>query len=175
MPSFAARCACFSPMGYGITPMSTIVEATPPLLSRLKFLASNLAKTHPRLFLTIARHRENHVRKLVDENTDVVIEGYMRCGNYFAVYAFEHAQPGRVRIAHHFHAPAQLMVAARLGVPSILLLRHPRDAVLSALVYYSRWLTPPFARTRFFTKVCCAIARLSCPARSTRQRARFTR
>ncbi len=125
--------------------MSTIVEATPPLLSRLKFLASNLAKTHPRLFLTIARHRENHVRKLVDENTDVVIEGYMRCGNYFAVYAFEHAQPGRVRIAHHFHAPAQLMVAARLGVPSILLLRHPRDAVLSALVYYSRWLTPPLA------------------------------
>src|SRR5579883_1202838 len=75
MPSFAARCACFSPMGYGITPMSTIVEATPPLLSRLKFLASNLAKTHPRLFLTIARHRENHVRKLVDENTDVVMRG----------------------------------------------------------------------------------------------------
>lgn len=89
---------------------------------------------HPALFMPYMRLRRRAVNLLADENTEIVIEGYPRSANTFAVVAFRLAQNRDVRIAHHLHAPAQVIWAARRNLPALVLIREPADAVLSLLV-----------------------------------------
>jgi hypothetical protein len=96
---------------------------------------SSRMKTVPAIFLPIAWLRENHKRTLIRRTSDLVVEGYWRCGNHFATYAFIQSQPGPVHVAHHFHAPAQLRLAAKWKVPAVLLVREPMVAVASATVF----------------------------------------
>jgi len=37
-------------------------------------------------------------------------------------------------IAHHLHAPAQIIRAANYGIPTLVLIRKPEDAVLSTVI-----------------------------------------
>lgn len=78
--------------------------------------------------MPIARLRGHGV--IVDANTAILIEGFPRSANSFSVAAFDYAQPGHPRIAHHLHAPAHVDEAMRLGVPAIVLIRDPDDAVI---------------------------------------------
>jgi hypothetical protein len=71
---------------------------------------------------------------VVGPGTQAVIDGYTRSATTFAVYAFQLAQAQPVRLAHHLHAAAQLMQAARRGLPTLMLIRDPKGAVLSQLV-----------------------------------------
>lgn len=68
---------------------------------------------------------------LVGADTDIVIEGYPRCANTFTVVAFRQAQDREVRVAHHLHAAAQILVAHKRRIPAILLIRDPVDAIVS--------------------------------------------
>ena len=70
----------------------------------------------------------------VSRTTEIVIEGYPRSGNTFAVVAFRLAQDRKIEIAHHLHAAAQIKRAARLDVPAIVLIREPSEAILSVMV-----------------------------------------
>jgi hypothetical protein len=64
-------------------------------------------------------------------DTEIVIEGFPRSANAFAVAAFSRAQrPRQARVAHHVHAPAQVLAAVRKGVPALVLVRQPEDSVL---------------------------------------------
>ena len=89
---------------------------------------------HPFLFFNFYRLRPRYRDLLVDRTTQLVIEGFPRSGNTFAVVAFEQAQRESVRIAHHLHMPAQVMRAARWRIPTLVLIRKPTDAVLSLVV-----------------------------------------
>jgi hypothetical protein len=80
----------------------------------------------PSLALPVARARGHGV--VFTRRTDVVVEGYPRSGNTFAVAAFAHAQHGHVDIAHHTHAPAHVIAAARAGIPALVLIREPEGA-----------------------------------------------
>lgn len=111
-----------------------------------RMLLSAALKNHPAIFAPIARLREDSKKRLVRPGTDVVIEGYWRCGNHFATYAFIVAQPRPVEVAHHFHAPAQLMLALRYDVPAVLLIREPVGAVSSATVFLEKEDPRPFLR-----------------------------
>lgn len=71
---------------------------------------------------------------LVGRRTEIVIEGYPRCANTFTVVAFRQAQSRDVRVAHHLHASAQILRAAKWGVPAILLIRDPIEAVVSLMI-----------------------------------------
>jgi hypothetical protein len=71
---------------------------------------------------------------VVDDATAVVIDGYTRSASTFAVYAFQLAQERPVRMAHHLHAPAQLIAAAKAHLPTIAVIRDPRGAILSQLL-----------------------------------------
>jgi len=44
------------------------------------------------------------------------------------------AQGRPVKIARHLHAPAQVIAGVRMHIPTLVLIRHPRDAVLSLVV-----------------------------------------
>jgi hypothetical protein len=105
------------------------------MLNVAKILLSAKLKNFPAIYWPIARLREGPKKRLVRRSTQIVIEGYWRCGNHFATYAFMVAQGGQADVAHHFHAPAQLMLAARWGVPAVLLIREPVEAVASATVF----------------------------------------
>lgn len=71
---------------------------------------------------------------VVNKHTEIVIEGYPRSANTFAVVAFTLAQSRPVKIAHHLHAPAQIIRAACAGVPTLVLIREPIDAVISHVI-----------------------------------------
>lgn len=90
---------------------------------------------YPSLYLPFARatHRAG-AGKIVSADTEVVIEGFTRCANTFAVLAFQSAQSRPVRLAHHLHAPAQFVAAARRHIPALLLVRSPEPTVLSTVI-----------------------------------------
>lgn len=92
------------------------------------------AGEHPLLFYNFYRLRPRYRNLLVDRTTQLVIEGFPRSGNTFAVVAFEQAQRESVLIAHHLHAPAQVMRAVKWRIPTLVLIRNPTDAVLSLVV-----------------------------------------
>lgn len=86
----------------------------------------------PAVYLPIARRRyPGPSPKVIGPETQLVIEGYMRSANTYAVHAFQSAQRRPVLLAHHLHAPAQLIAAVRRGIPALALIREPEDAILS--------------------------------------------
>jgi hypothetical protein len=78
----------------------------------------------------LGRHRD----EAVEGDTAILIEGFPRSANTFAAIAFQTAQERPVKIAHHLHAAANVSAAVRRGIPTLLLVRPPRDAVLSEVV-----------------------------------------
>lgn len=96
-------------------------------------LRSFLGK-YPEVFLPFYRLMGRHGCQVVDKQTDIVIEGYPRSANTFAVAAFSLAQRQSVRIAHHLHVPAQIIQAVKWNIPTLVLIRNPEDAVLSRIV-----------------------------------------
>lgn len=72
-------------------------------------------------------------RRLVQPATDLCIEGFPRSANTFMLHAFQTWNPDE-RIAHHLHVPGHVLRASRLGVPVLLLVRPPMDALASVLV-----------------------------------------
>lgn len=74
-----------------------------------------------------------NARRLVSPRTDIVIEGFPRCANSFAVRAFrmDNDPEGEMRIATHFHSPAQVSLGVQWGIPALVLTRPPDDAVVS--------------------------------------------
>jgi hypothetical protein len=102
---------------------------------RARLRLRTVATEHPALYLPFARRKyPGPSPRVLDRDTAVVIDGYTRSASTFAVYAFQVAQPRPVRLAHHLHAPAQLMQAAKRGLPTIMVIREPRGAVLSQVV-----------------------------------------
>ena len=67
-------------------------------------------------------------------NIELVVEGFPRSANSFAIAAIRRAEDRPLTIAHHQHVPAQIVAGARVGVPTILLIREPDAAVLSYVI-----------------------------------------
>lgn len=66
--------------------------------------------------------------------TELVIEGYLRSATTYCYYAFLLAQNRPVHVAYHLHVPAHVIRAVRWNIPTLVIIRDPRDAVSSALV-----------------------------------------
>lgn len=97
-------------------------------------IGSRLGK-YPSLFFFWRRvFRPNTVDYLVNEETDLVIEGFPRSGNTFAVAAFLLSQASEVKLAHHTHKPANVIQAIRLTIPAIVIIRNPLDAIVSLTI-----------------------------------------
>lgn len=98
---------------------------------RIKFEFRSYVSLYPKLFfpLVYLNYKGRHLA--VDRSTDIVIDGFPRSANSFSVGAFKQAQQYEFSIAHHLHAPAQVIRASTLSVPTILLIRSPVDAILS--------------------------------------------
>jgi hypothetical protein len=107
-------------------------ERTTGLPGRVRHLGRSWLSEKPAIYLPLARRRyPGPSPQVIGADTDLVIDGYTRAASTHVVYALQLAQPAPVRIAHHLHAPAQLIAAARRGVPALLLVREPDGTALS--------------------------------------------
>ncbi len=102
-----------------------------PAVFRLEKGLQIHAGKHPAVFFSLYRLLRKDRSRMVTPETQLVIEGFPRSGNSFARVAFIQAQREKVRIAHGLHVPAQVIRAAGWHIPTLVLIRRPRDAVLS--------------------------------------------
>ncbi len=66
----------------------------------------------------------------VSREANLVIEAYPRSANTYAYHAFMLANE-ELKVAHHLHAPAQVIAGIRLGIPTLVTIRRAEDAVSS--------------------------------------------
>ncbi|MGZ0706805.1 hypothetical protein ACWPKO_00530 [Coraliomargarita sp. W4R53] len=99
-----------------------------------------LIENYPRLYLAVLNlKRTGHWSRhwIVRADTDITIEGFPRSGNSFARSAFHFSQDREHKIATHVHSHAQIIRSVQLHIPTMVLVRSPKDACLSlvALTY----------------------------------------
>lgn len=97
----------------------------------LRFKLRSRIANHTRLFYATYGARPRNRAGAVRPDTELVIEGFPRSGNTFAVLALQAAQSREIRIAHHLHAQAQVKRAVALGIPACVLVRQPVDTAKS--------------------------------------------
>ncbi len=112
--------------------MSFLREVPGFLRDRFYHLQSILGKS-PHYYRLFARKYPFN-RMVVTDQTGVVIEGFPRSANSYAVVAFKLVNP-HVPIGHHLHVPVQLLQACRFNIPAVLVLRAPEEAVASFMVF----------------------------------------
>ena len=113
--------------------MSTLSRT--PGVRRARHVVRTFVSERPAIYLPFARRKyPGPSPQVMGASTELVIDGYTRSASTFAVYALQLAQDRPLRLAHHLHAPAQLIAAARADVPALLVIREPRGAILSQLV-----------------------------------------
>jgi hypothetical protein len=104
-------------------------------IRRLRYDARTALSAHPALFMPYARRKyADSMNRVVEADTELVIDGFQRSANTFSVVAFEVAQPRPVKTAHHLHAVAQIKEAVKLGVPAMVLIRDPDACTVSHLI-----------------------------------------
>jgi hypothetical protein len=101
-------------------------------LYQLDYEIKSLMATHPRLALPIARSRGHGA--VIAPTTSLLIEGFPRSANSFAVAAFKMANGPGATVAHHTHASAHVMQAVRSGVPALVLIREPPESILEMVI-----------------------------------------
>ncbi len=71
---------------------------------------------------------------LARRDTALVIDGFLRSGNTYSVAAFVIANGDDLHLGRHLHGAPHILRAARLGVPALVLIRRPEEAVTSYLI-----------------------------------------
>jgi hypothetical protein len=112
--------------------------------------------------MPLARIKFRHLDDLlVTRDTGLVIEGFGRSGTTFANFAFLSAQTRPVKTVHHTHAAAQIIVAARMRVPTLLIVKPPLEAALSHMVRHKvSARLPLIAWIRFHRRVLPFLGRV---------------
>jgi hypothetical protein len=72
--------------------------------------------------------------QFVSSNTDLVIEGFPRCGNTYAVASFKYYLDKSYNIASHRHEIGNIRKAVQLCKPTFIIIRNPLDAVCSLMI-----------------------------------------
>ena len=103
------------------------------MLMRMRLRLVMAISTHPSLYYGLRKMTGTMDHLCINEDTEIVIEGYPRSANSTTAYGFLARQTRPVRLAHHKHHAAQLLLAAKQGIPSVMLIRQPEQAVISNL------------------------------------------
>lgn len=98
-----------------------------------KFLLAHKMSAYPLLYSRISKAMTGK-DWFTGKHSNIVIDGFPRCANTYATYAFDIAQDKRLSIAHHIHKKSQFLVAEEYGIPAILLIRNPIDCISSLLI-----------------------------------------
>jgi len=88
----------------------------------------------PNLYIELYKIFGKRKYLLINKNVEIVIEGFPRSANTYAVVAFEISQKRKVNIAHHLHSPSQILKAIEWNIPTMVLIREPKEAILSFII-----------------------------------------
>jgi hypothetical protein len=106
-------------------------------VARLRHKARRAVVRTPYLWDAAMFLRRDKRSTLARRDTAIVIEGFQRSGNTFSVAAFIVANGTGPHVGRHLHGAPHLFRAIRYGVPGVLLIRRPLDAVSSYVVRWS--------------------------------------
>jgi hypothetical protein len=110
------------------------VSTLPRSADRARHYARRPLARMPYVWDAAMRLRLEKRATLARPDTAIVIEGFLRSGNTFSVAAFHIANGPQLHVGRHLHGAPHVLRAVRLGLPTVVLIRQPRDAVLSYLV-----------------------------------------
>jgi len=102
------------------------------LIKNLRFRIGCIIGNSPYLF-PLFYLSESRKKSIIRSDTEICIEGFQRSGNTFFNFSFRRWNRNSKR-AHHLHAAGQVVKAVGLGIPTIVLIRKPIDAVSSLLI-----------------------------------------
>jgi hypothetical protein len=103
-------------------------------LDRLRHHARRPIARTPYVWDAAMRVRPDKRRTLAGKHTAIVIDGFLRSGNTYSVAAFQVANGPDLHIGRHLHGGAHVLRAVRMGLPTLVLIRQPADAVTSYLI-----------------------------------------
>jgi len=109
---------------------NTTNELKKLLGQNLTFSVREFVICRPRIYFKILPFLQKDLSSVVNRDTEMVISGIWGCANTFAAASFARGQP-EVSLSHHLHIPAQVIQAARLNIPCLVLVRNPTDAIAS--------------------------------------------
>lgn len=107
---------------------------------RLRYQLHTKLGEHPALLAMVYSLFKVNTDYVVNETTDLVIDAFPRSGSTFVYYAFYQAhfstypEAPPPSVAYHLHVPAHIMLACHLKIPTLVIIRDPKDAVSSAVV-----------------------------------------
>ena len=104
------------------------------VLKRVRRRLRTLISAKPALYMPLAPLFTGG--ETTKRDTEIVIEGFPRSANSFAEAAFRVAQPRDVKIAHHCHAAAQVIAAAKWSIPCVVIIREPEEACRSLMMHH---------------------------------------
>lgn len=102
-------------------------------LVNYRYLLAHKASNYPFIYTYISKLLTGKTW-YTGRSTNIVIDGFPRCANTYATFAFDFAQTTPLNIAHHIHKKSQFLVAEKYNIPAILLIRNPIDCIASFLV-----------------------------------------
>lgn len=105
------------------------------LLNRLKlnyYSRIRLLMKFSPLYYRLYRSLTSKTVGLVNEDTEIVLEAYPRCGNTFGFYVLQNLRS--MRIAHHTHSLANIKAGLRKHIAVVVLVRNPYDAISSEIL-----------------------------------------
>ncbi|ORE95896.1 hypothetical protein ATO13_03520 [Stappia sp. 22II-S9-Z10] len=98
--------------------------------------------TSPDLDAIRARFATTHpTHPICTAETELLVEGYPRSSNTFTIdmlNVLSEGAGGHRRTAHHTHMRDHVELGLALGVPTVILVRRPADAILSYQIYSGR-------------------------------------
>ncbi|MFP4353741.1 MAG: hypothetical protein ACLFUJ_01365 [Phycisphaerae bacterium] len=124
------------------------------LRARIGFFTDRWPSLHLGL---LHRKFPDHV---VNAESDLLLEGYPRSSNSFTRELFLWSQDYKVKVASHLHCSSNVRRAVELGVPTVLLVRDPEQAVPS-LYLKNPSLTMKLALEKYttFYRRCLPVAK----------------
>jgi hypothetical protein len=112
--------------------MPAAPTALPRSTRELSYRARYLLNAYPAVYMPVGRVRHRgEPNYLVTRDTELVLEGCGRAGSTFAMLAFASAQPWPVRAVSHTHAAAQVIMAVRWRIPTLVIVRPPLESALA--------------------------------------------
>lgn len=118
----------------GQTQIREKTSVPPPrsLREEIAYRVRYFVNAYPLAYMPMARFRHRYSQdRVVNAETDLVIEAFGRTGTTFANFAFLAAQGRRLRTVHHTHAAAQVIAAVKMGIPTLVIVRQPEEVALS--------------------------------------------
>jgi hypothetical protein len=105
-------------------------------LQDYKYLIHSTIGLYPSIYYKIYARKYPFNQMAVTHKTEICIEGFPRSANSYAVVAFK-LNNKDIKVGHHLHIAAQVVRAADFGIPNVVVIRKPEDAVASFLVFQS--------------------------------------